>query len=124
MSEVIVSRYLVWAMVLDARRTTRHLMMTPKERARLAALPDPVKIYRGCGSPEHIGFSWTLSKKTAEKFAVIACNDRRRMMTPDLVGTAPTVIKATVAKRNIVALINDRKEQEIIAFPNRVKLLK
>jgi hypothetical protein len=123
MSEVMMSRYMVWALLLNARRKTRHLMMTPKERARLDALPDPVTVYRGCGGPKYVGFSWTLSKKMAERFAVIACNPRRGMLAPDLVGTTPTVIKGTVAKRNIVALINDRKEQEIIAYPNRVKLL-
>ena len=79
--------------------SNRHLLMKDNEKKELNKLPEIVSIYRGEGNNRK-GWSWTISKKVAMKFA------KRHLLGKLLTGECE--------KRNIIAFINGRKEQEII----------
>jgi hypothetical protein len=86
-------------------------MMTSSEWRHLNALPETVTIFRGCGSHNLSGLSWTTERTIAEKFPFL---NRYRVRDPQL-------IIATVAKRDIVAFKNDRDESEVIALRPEVE---
>lgn len=81
-------------------------MMDKEEQAAFEALPDIVTIYRGCGSKNKVGASWTTDRSVAEKFPFLG-----RYRVKD-----PLLVTATVKKKNIIAVKLDRNEQEIITF--------
>jgi hypothetical protein len=62
------------------------------------------------------GVAWSLSKKTAEKFALTG---GMRMFVP-----GGRVIKGRVARENILAYITGRGEREVIVDPFKVKIIK
>jgi hypothetical protein len=81
-------------------------MMTQEEREALAALPELVTVYRGCGPENVIGCCWSLDRETATIF-------------PTLVGyrqESPRLVTATVRREGIVALKLTRNEKEVITF--------
>ena len=41
-------------------------MMDDREQAVFEALPDKIKIYRGCGLHNRLGASWSIDKSVAE----------------------------------------------------------
>jgi hypothetical protein len=75
-----------------------------------------VRIYRGTQSAwlysKPRGFSWTLSRKTAEWFA-------RRFNLPN-----PLLYTAQVHINNVLAYLKDREEEEIIALPRHVTVIR
>jgi len=81
-------------------------LMTSEERMALDALPDQIKIYRGCGRRNRSGFSWTLDRDTAIKFPF---NTRYYVDEPILLTTI-------INKTRVAALKLDRNEQEVIAI--------
>jgi hypothetical protein len=84
-------------------------MMTQRERDTLAALPERVTLYRGCGQKNIVGCCWSLDRGTATLF-------------PTLFGYRqenPLLVIATVRRDRIVALKLERSEQEIITFSAR-----
>lgn len=107
-----------WFRFLSAAAETRehdHLM-DDAERAALDALPERVTVYRGLRTkhyrPDHVGFSWTLSRDVAERFA----NVHRKQLWGDPDG-APIVLEQTINKDQIVWLILGRDEQEVVICP-------
>jgi hypothetical protein len=88
-------------------KTPVEKMMTHKERRLLAALPDRITIYRGCGKKNIRGISWTLNRRLAEAFPFFG---RFRVERPLLVA-------ASVDKRDVAALKIERNEDEIICSP-------
>jgi hypothetical protein len=82
------------------------LMMTDDERAILAALPDTVTLFRGCGPKNKLGLSWSLSREVAERFPF---SNRYRT-------TKPRIVTAHVTKKRIVGIKTDRSEDEVIAL--------
>ena len=86
-------------------------MMTARGRARYAALPESLTIYRGCGSEERIGICWSLRREIAEKF--------RTFPGYGPVGR-PILLTATVDKADVLAVKLDRDEDEVITFGAKV----
>ena len=109
-----------WQFLERAARTREHDgLMAEDERTALEALPDRVTVYRGLRTknylPDHVGFSWTLSREVAEQFANVY--RAARWGDPD---GEPLVIEKTISKRQIVWLIFGRNEQEAVIFPGRI----
>jgi len=70
------------------------LMMTSEEEEALAALPEQVTIYRGCGPENKYGLTWTLDKTTAE---------RKRFVMRSY-QSMPLLMTARINRDNICAL--------------------
>ena len=88
----------------DAGPMVRH-MMTPKERAELNRLGEWVTCYRGCGSKNRLGLSWSLELSIAARFPLYG-----RYRASD-----PVLLTARIRKSSIFALKLDRNERELIA---------
>lgn len=82
-------------------------MMTSEEIEFLRALPEEVRIYRGCYEENKWGLSWTLTKSIAKGFPFL----RRYKMKGQ-----PLLISAKVRRENIIAVKLGRGELEIIAW--------
>lgn len=90
-----------------ASRTKEHLSVLKEE---LSDLPDEITVYRGEGdlsSPN--GYSYTLDINVATYFAIRYSDSNE-----------PRLIKAKVKKEDIIWYTNDRFEEEIIAYPNKI----
>lgn len=100
----------VWAEVrdsVDGRRQVIH----PDDREAFDALPDLLTVYRGFQRDEggeEYGWSWSLSRETAEWFA------RRRS------NGVPMIATMTVNKSDVLAYFNDRNEAEIVLHPEEL----
>ncbi len=83
--------------------------MSPEERVALAAMPNPLRIYRGYNRPNgQLGFSLTLDTQIAAKMPTM-----RFRGTPN-----PWVVTAEVNPKNVIAYLDRiRKEQEIVIDP-------
>ena len=94
--------------------------MTKEEQMFLKNLPDKVKIYRGMTKAEkesgYFGVSWTLRKKVAEFF----CNDYGRNY--DTRDEEKIVHWLLINKKDIIAVIQDRKEEEVI-YINKMPII-
>ncbi|SEO30589.1 hypothetical protein SAMN04490248_103256 [Salinihabitans flavidus] len=101
----------VWSRVQDSD-DGRIQVISPEDRETFDALSDTLTVYRGFqwsedgDGCEECGWSWSLSKETAEWFA-------RRWP-----GGIPAVATVTVPKSAVLAYFNDRKEQEIVLMPD------
>jgi hypothetical protein len=91
---------------------TRSLMMTPGELAKYKRLRKTLTAYRGCANHNRDGFSWTLDKAEAIRFATQL--NRYKVEHPIL-------LTGTISKYSIIAYKNDREEQEVIIFPEDVQ---
>ena len=90
-----------WLRLFRDPRPGRHQLMTQREQAALAAMPDVLTIYRGARPLLRYGLSWTTDKARAEWFAN-RCGGR--------------VYTATIRKSSVFAYLNDdRSENEIVA---------
>lgn len=85
----------------------RHALMTDAEQAEFEALPDQLTVYRGCYAFNKWGFSWSLARDVAASFPFL---HRYRQDDQAL------LVRATVAKNDIVALKHDRQEAEVICW--------
>lgn len=105
--------YEEWAEVFADEETRPHLM-DDDERASLAAMDDPLTVYRGCVQDQNEeGFSWTLDVERARWFA-------RRLGTAR--GGAGCVIVGKVAKADVVAFLTGRGEEEVVVDPQHVEV--
>jgi len=90
----------------------REYLMTKSERNYFRNLPERLTIYRGMTQKEQktksFGVSWTLKKEVAEFFAF---KYKRNYHTNHL---KKVVCQKKIAKADVIAFINDRKEYEII----------
>ncbi len=97
----------------------RAMLMTAEEMQTYAALPNDVMIYRGYGewSSEHLhpsamwkGYSWTLDRARALWFAkrFTRRHGKVRLAT------------ATVLRESIIALLEERREREVIMLPEQI----
>lgn len=78
------------------------------DRALFDALPERVRIYRGCSRARVRGFAWSTSREVAEKFA----RGHRYITVPD-----PVVAEVTIPKRLISGFYNGRNEFEVFIDP-------
>ena len=94
-------------------------LMTADERKVLDAFPDTVRLYRGGPGPTArkaaSGISWTLKPEVA---AFFKNSLDTRVKVPGL------VIEATFPKAGIVAYIDERTENEVIANYRRARQIK
>lgn len=84
-------------------------MMNDAELAAFDALPETITVYRGCGSHNRAGASWTLDRSVAERFPFYS---RYR-------AKEPLLVTGRVKKMNVLAIKLDRDEFEIITFSAR-----
>ena len=68
---------------------------------------DQLTVYRGCYATNKWGFSWSLEREVAARLPFL---HRYRQEDQAL------LVRATVAKRDIVALKHDRQEAEVICW--------
>ena len=83
-------------------------MMDDTDLKTLENLPDNLTVYRGQSRTRTIGLSWTLDKKLAISFVT----EMHRYITP-----YPALFTATINKKDIIAVITSRNENEIICMP-------
>ncbi len=82
--------------------------MGEEERVVYESLPDPVVIYRGYLPRRNLrGYGWTLNRRCAEWFAVRLSDVGR-------------VAEGRVARQDVLAYFNERKEEEILVDPANV----
>lgn len=81
-------------------------LMNAAERATYEALPQSVRVYRGCGPDNMVGASWSLDRAVAERFPYLL-----RYFTE-----APLLLSGTVPKHRILAVKLDRDEVEVPTF--------
>lgn len=106
-SESIYDQESEWLRVLTAPRPSRHLLMTADERAALAAMADPIEVFRGfCHDGREVGLSWTTDYERAVRFA-----KRFAGLTP---ATFARVARGTVTKGNVLAHFRARGEDELV----------
>lgn len=104
----------ILGMLLNSDRPQKEKMMTEDEANFLANLPEEFTIYRGHHGHNKSGYSWTLSYTRALWFA------RRWEGNYKKQG----VLKATVKKTDVIALLMNRKELEIVVDPSRLTKVK
>jgi hypothetical protein len=105
----------MWA-ALWAARPGREQVMTPEERGMLAALPDPIRVWRGTARlGDDAGWSWTTDPARAVWFAGCnADNVRVRKLYGVRAQGTPMVLEGLVARDRILAMLHDRGEAEIV----------
>lgn len=93
-----------WITIFDSGRPDRDTMMSDEDRAALAAMDDPITVYRGftLGVNEE-GLSWTTSLERATWFA------KRFNHKGDA-----EVVQGEVARDDVVAYFTRRGESEIV----------
>jgi hypothetical protein len=124
MLETIMPHDHLWLDLLQSTRPNRESLMSTEEHAALAAMPDELKIWRGCGNDAgERGISWTTEKKKAEFFANYACGSRRAFLT-GAAGTRPTVVSAVCSKEDVLAYFTERDESEILVDPSKLRSVK
>ena len=84
----------------------RQHLMTAAERRDLARLPAVVEVYRGCYAENQHGLSWSLDRAIASHFPHF---HRYRQ------AGQPLLVRARIARGDIIALKSGRDEAEIIA---------
>jgi hypothetical protein len=104
-----------WAEFLDSGRGDREYLMDEDERAAWEKLPDTLTIHRGYKLDDaKLGMSWTLSYKRACWFA-------RRLVRD---GETSQVVTGTIPKAKALAYFTGRNEEEIVAFPDDIRITK
>ena len=123
-AEVVLPDKQIWLRLLQWRRPEREHLMTESERVDLAAMPDTLEIWRGCGHESAVqGLSWTLDPAQAAFFTDYACGSKRQ----DIVGQSGTKrhhVKATCCKSDVLAYFTTRNESEIVVNPAHVTVLR
>lgn len=82
----------------------------PAARSFYDALPEVVPVWRGCEQGRERGLSWTTDRATAEGFA-----EGKRT-----VNKTPTLARAEIPKRHILAVFVERQESEIVLDPRHL----
>ena len=91
---------------VDEPLTVIPKLMSPEELKAFEDLPEQITIYRGCGSINKNGLSWTFDRQKAMKFPFY------RGYRAD----QPILLTAIISKRRAAALKLERNEQEIIVI--------
>jgi hypothetical protein len=121
--DVMLPNKQIWLELLQWEWPGREHLMTDAERADLAAMPDEIKIWRGCGDQSAVrGFSWTLDRERAVFFADYACGPRRQWL--GLSSTKRILVEATCRKSDVLAYFTNRSESEIVVDPKHVTVLR
>jgi len=91
------------------RKAWESVRLTDTERIALAAMRDPLPVFRGVRTRNRWkGLSWTLNRERALWFATRFDN-------------GGFLVSGLVAKEDIRAYLTDRNEAEVIVYPERVR---
>ena len=88
----------------------RRAIMAEAERAYLDGLGEVLRVYRGVGSRDYKGVSWTLDHGRAVWFA------------QRFPGSDPCVLHGHITKADVIAYLTDRQEDEILCLPECVDI--
>lgn len=97
----------------DRTTKNRWMMMDEEEQAFYNDLPDRVTIYRGCGSANRAGWSWTIRRKKGEWFA-------RRLADVRGEEFSGLLLTGRCNKKDTIAYLEGRDEAEIVIDPDDV----
>jgi hypothetical protein len=91
-------------------------IMNEEELTAYKNLPENVTIYRGIrfSAEKDSGISWSLSKKTAEKFMVYPKGIYHEIQLGSNHKLCPNLRKKVVKKQDIICYLKNRQEDEII----------
>jgi hypothetical protein len=94
------------------RMIDRNMWMTPEDRIAFGQLPEQITVYRGGRQGCETGWSWSLTRETAEHFAFGLCDEHDE---------APRVIVCgVVSKHEIIALFTGNWEEQEVIVPGRI----
>ena len=100
----------IWTSVLGSSRANRSAMMNKQERDALEWLPALVRIFRGFDYLNgQFGWSWTLSKEVARRFAHDGID-----------GGTKLVAEGQVERDSIIALLLRNGEEEVVVNVDHV----
>lgn len=121
--EVVLPDVRVWRKLWTARAPQPDTVMTPQERDRLAALPSRLTLFRGFTHSRGVrGWSWTLTESKARWFAEHA-NGKRRQHLGGMQTGRPQVAIGVCERRDVLALFEERDEDEIVIDPRRIQVV-
>ena len=124
-AELIEPDKRTWLRLLQSKKPQRESLMTSEEHAALAAMPDEIQIWRGCGHSAGVhGMCWTIEKSRAEFFASYAIDSRRKVFIGLNNNTTPIVASATCRRADVLAYFTGRGESEIVLNPKHLKAVK
>jgi hypothetical protein len=103
---------LLQAMLNAAKPSMDFLALAHREF--FETLARQVQVFRGCSAPRVRSVAWTTNRAVAVGFA----RGHRRIRVPD-----PVVATAVIPKEHIFLVTNDRKENEIVLNPRRLRKL-
>ena len=114
-TEILSGQQKLVRKLLSADRPRRELMMTPEERASMAAMPDELRVYRGYDRNNAKGWSWTLDAEVAKWFA-------NRWKEGSSKGKRRVAV-GTVSKETVLAYFDRRNEHTILVDPELVNVV-
>jgi hypothetical protein len=106
-----------WAYRADMRflmllhQNTRR-QFVPSDQQVPRHLPSLIPIWRGCSRRRVKGFSWSLNRSVAEGFA----RGHREIRVPNAV-----IASANIPKRAVYFVANERKEEELVINPAKLR---
>ena len=120
----------LWRKLLMRHPYDSAAIMTREEQVILDRLPNIIDIYRGSSNESYNeGFSFTLDEQRAEWFAHRYTGPQGQLIARFRLShfredheVTPLLIRGTVEKKDILAYIDDRGEDEIIVLPENVKI--
>lgn len=122
--EVVLPDVKVWRKLWTARAPQPDTVMTRQERDRLAAQPSRLTLFRGFTHGRGArGWSWTLTESKARWFAEHA-NGSRRQHLAGMQSGRPQVAIGLCERRDVLALFEERNEDEVVIDPSRIKVVK
>jgi hypothetical protein len=113
-----------WLRLFESKRPGRDRCMTASERATLAAMPDSIEIWRGCGNESAVrGIAWTTDKRQAVSTAD-DCSASSRFRSMGISDSAPTIVQATCHKSDVLAYLVDQwgEKPTIIINPKKLTI--
>jgi hypothetical protein len=99
-------KFVLYRVFANASRYQLDLMMGPKEKMALKAMPAIIPIYRGCYPNNRSGLSWSTDSEIAAGFTL-----QNRYQQP---GQTRLLIEARIRREHAILML-ERNEQEIIA---------
>ena len=89
------------------------ILMNDDDKKEFKKLGHVIAIYRGCWKANQEGYSWTINRSVAEKFA--------KRHAPD---GQPLVVSGIANSADVIAYFTGREEQEIVIYPWKVTNIK
>jgi hypothetical protein len=103
--------------LLQSPRPHREYIMSEAYRATFAALPDELALYRGHNKGNGSGWSWTLSEEKGIWFAERFTDGKQTN------GRQPRLFVGTAKKKDAIAYLGFRNEEEILIDPKLVSVV-